>query len=286
MNIQQSIQRYAQLKASANAGVQLSPAQQREARQIYERAQATLTPREAQQALRAADAMSAEIGRRYQFKTAQHDIKRQMYKADQVSRAATGMDVAQMGMALKTGKVPVRGGRSFTKKSVEKKIQGYLAPWGYGNMSLKAFEKISDRTAELQRDNPAKVNSYLISQFGNHAGHVKNLIDGYAMSGVSEEMALRGDQAEDELRDVNDDTMRRANLMDSFAKVATEDKGTARSLMEADEISDEYMESEFITGDISRAFDSHEKAEEAEEIENYEPDYYEVADGDETNGSF
>ena len=287
MDLNQMLHRFAYLQVNvernAARGVSAPPEVQNEMSRLYSKASASLSPAEGQMALRALDTLRTQMHTQASMNDAAKDAKKSEWAIDKLSKDLTGLSADQVQGAL-DGETKVA---NKAKGIQPDKIKQYLAQEtkAMGKpMTLKQVEKVMDRYNELRLErSPEDADKYITKTFGEqHAHRGKSLIEGLDGSGASMVIELqkrRGGPDTDHYIELDDDDHRRSQLAKSLVDTARKDRDTAASLMD-DEISEEYLSSDHIHGDIARSMQQHEAAAEQHEIDNYQTPEYQVEDQD------
>ena len=168
-------------------------------------------------------------------------------------------------------KYPVKG-NAHEPKGAKAKVEYFLKEMGV-DMNYGQFDKFINRLDEITAHRGPEAGQKLIKEkFGAKAAHASDMISAFNESGLGLKIGLadrRGTHG-DSLVEPTADEVRRAQIADAWLS----DKESRGQL--ASDIDPAYLENEHMQGDVARAWVQHERAQENEEIDKYEPEHYEV----------
>ena len=265
---EQTLQQYAALKVQAEReaahGRMLSPEQQQWMDSTYARAASTLTPQEQAQALAVIDSLSAQYHQYYAHQDAQRDADQMIRYQDQVTRDLTGnqlTDAHQLAPAARGEKILRRGKGGIDPTTYKDTLTGMMQSLGKEDWTDKDFNRVVNRHDELKLSRGEEAaQSYLNRTFGSEHGEAAaDMVKSFDESGVGMLYELekrRGGYDADYEDDVSPDEERRAQLVTSALKDASETPED--NFLTNDEFADNYLEREDSLGDVAAAWVQHE----------------------------
>ena len=244
----QLVQRYAQLSVIADKcraqNLAIPRGVQTEMQHIYSTAQATLTPLEQQQAVRAVESFRAQAYGNLKAQAAYQQESQAMHYRDKIAKGLSGMTVDQV-QAAKQGKKYVQRGSKFNPNVTKQKIVGMVQRATGKKLS---FDKIYEHSCALESE-PDKL-GYLKLHFGNKAQQMEGFFKGFEDSGAGIQIKLTEKRySEDEYVEPSDDEVLRAQVTDAVAVNMNE--GVADWAVR--DIDQAYMADEGSLGDVARA---------------------------------
>lgn len=268
-NIQNMIARHSWLTAGIKrcsiTGQRVPPQVRAELQRIEARAQAMLSPQELQGALQASQTMQAQHIHQAELQAAAQEANHRVAAGDALAKEMTGFDQGQIES--------IRRGEKYTVKSEgpniaegDAKLRAMLTGVGKKDMTRKQFDRLSDRYEEVKgvRGDGAAA-AWAKRNFGDKAPQGVAMIEAWQESGLGLQMGLaerRGGAAPDEEVEPSERDTLRATIAHEWVTKAKDDEQVRDSIIEDGAITDEYMESDEIHGDIARAMAECESKEE------------------------
>jgi hypothetical protein len=284
MNLHIAVPRYAYLKAISQraqaAGQHVDPQVHLEMQRLESAAAATLTPQELAQVGAGVDVLTAQHIQNFEVQAATRDAQKQGHFLEKISQETMGMSSDQMAAAIRgESKIPVKGKGLRAKQAKEnfsQKINQEAKRLGYEGKDLtyNRWLQIVDKYTEKRDMRSPEVGRQYLEGLFKHVDAAESMIKGFENSGVDLRIGIAEKRGEDtdHYREVTEDEQRRATLVDAYAREAQKDSKTMDSMV--DGISDEYLESDHIWGDVARAWVDAEAQETDEAVENYAPPQY------------
>ncbi|MCX2972997.1 hypothetical protein EYC87_05285 [Halieaceae bacterium IMCC8485] len=254
--IQNLIARHAFIRAGiqrdVNAGRQTPPQILNELQRIESKASATLSPSELLAAREASEVYQARFIQQHDFDAAQSDAAARHYALDQTAKEMTGMTLDQVQYAAQGKPIPTKG-RGFKPGNIKQGVTDMIAKAGLGkNVKYEQFLKMADRVQEIEAHGKDP-KSYLAKHFGaDKAPALLDMANGFNASGVGVAVGLvNDDDNPDYLRQPTESDQMRAQLANSWAASAQNDRGSSESI--AKRYDSAYLGDENLTGDVARA---------------------------------
>ena len=228
-----------------------------ELQRLESKAAATLTVQQQQSAMRASQALQAQMFHQRDVQAAQRQAKDKEFFLNHAAKQGTGYDLAQLQQIKQTGKVTERP--KFYAGRARERVTA-LAKRLNPNLSLKQWEDIAERFQEM-RDLDKDPSAYLKSKFGDRAAEAAGALQAFNDSGI--EFAYKLSKDEDVTHELSQDE--RQNL-DLRAEAAMQNPEAWN-----DPIDPSYTdpENDTLQGDVARAMEKLEFEQMAEERESY-----------------
>jgi len=258
---QNVIQRHAQLACAIQhfrANGQQPPQHLiHEVQRIESKASATLAAPELNQAMRASQALQAQMFQNRDIQEAQRQAKDKVFFTDRAMKQGTGFDAGQLRQIKRTGKVTERP--SFHPGRAKGRVT-QIAKQFDRNMTLKQWEDIAERVSDM-KEHGKDPSAFLRGKFGNRAGAAADALTAFTDSGI--EFAYKLSKGEDVTRELTRDER---SELDMKLTSAVQDSHAFDEPIHEDYLNRPEGD---ITGDISRAMEKVEFEQMAEERENY-----------------
>ena len=244
----QLVQRYAQLSVIADKcraqNLAIPNGVQTEMQHIYSTAQATLTPMEQQQAVRAVESFRAQAYGNLKAEVAYKAESQAMHYRDKIAKGLSGMTVDQV-QAAKQGQKYVQRGSKFNPNVTKQKIISMAKQASGKDMS---WDKIYEHSCAIENERDKL--TYLRQHFGDKAQHMEGFFRGFEESGAGIQIKLTEKRySEDEYVEPTKDEVLRAQVTDAVAVNMNE--GVADWAVR--DIDQAYMADEGSLGDVARA---------------------------------